>query len=147
VIKSDFESLGITVKITQEEFGVWTERVYKRHEFDISLIFYTTFEDPSLGITRAYVCNPNDVNYRNASGVCDEQLDAAFALAGQSGDRAKRAEAFKTAEKRIGELMHTWPVVVDEALSVGRGDRFDFSAAFATHPISWGSLKTAGSGK
>ncbi len=145
VIKSDFAQLGIDVNLVQEEFGVWTERVYKKHEFDISLIFYTTFEDPSLGITRAYVCNPDNVNYRNASGVCDEELDADFARAGQSGDRADRSAAFKSAEQRIAQLMHTWPVVVDETLSVGRSDRFDFTEAFATHQISWGKLKTAGS--
>lgn len=144
VIKSDFEEIGVGVDLVQEEFGVWTERVYKNHDYDISLIFYTTFEDPSLGITRAYVCNPNNINYRNASGVCDEQLDAAFARAGQSGDRAVRAEAFEEAELRIAELMHTWPVVVDEAKNVARGDRFDFSGVFSVHSPDWSKLRSIG---
>ncbi|GAA1791769.1 hypothetical protein HC028_01250 [Planosporangium flavigriseum] len=142
VIKSNLEEIGIGVDLIAEDFQVWTERTYKKNDYDLSIVFYTTFEDPSLGVTRAYICNPTKIPYRNASGLCDTQLDAAFAAAGQTTDRAKRAELFATAESRVKELLHTYPIVVEQQFQIGRKDRWSFEEAHTSHPVSWGLIKS-----
>jgi peptide/nickel transport system substrate-binding protein len=142
VIKSDLEAVGVGVDLIAEDFQVWTERTFSKNDYDLSLIFYTTFEDPSLGVTRSYICNPDKIPYRNASGLCDDTLDAAFAAAGRTTDREVRAEAFATAERRILELMHTYPIVVEPQFNIGRSDRWEMEEAHRTHPIDWALLES-----
>lgn len=143
VIQSNLRDVGIEVNLVGEDFQVWTERTYKNMDYDMSIVFYTTFEDPSLGITRAYVCNPDKVVYRNASGLCDQELDNLFRAAGSTTDREERAARFAEAEARIMELMHTYPIVVEEQLSFGRQDLFDLAEAHSTHPVDWSKAEPA----
>ena len=141
VIQSNLGELGIKVNLIAEDSQVWRDRTYKAHNYDISMIFYTTFEDPSLGVTRAYICNKENMVYRNASGLCDEALDADFAAAGATTNRDERRAAFTRAEKRIEGLLHTYPIVVEQQFYFGRKDLWDMEAAHATHPVDWSLVK------
>jgi peptide/nickel transport system substrate-binding protein len=143
IMKSNLEEIGIKVNLIGEEFSVWAERTYKKLNYDLSIVFYTSYEDPSIGVTRVYVCNPDKVMFRNSSGLCDETLDRYFADAGSTSDREKRRTAFAKAEKRITELMHAYPMVDETSLHFGRKDLWDLEAAHATHPIKWSLVKRA----
>lgn len=141
VIQSNLAELGIKINLIAEESTVWRDRVYKKHEYDISLIFYTTFEDPSLGVARAYICNKDNMVYRNASGLCSPELDADFAAAGATNNRDERRAAFAKAEKLIEGLLHTYPLVVEQQFYFGRTDLWDMEQAHATHPVNWSLVK------
>lgn len=141
VMQSNLAQVGIKVNLVGEDFQVWTQRVFKAGDYSLAIIFYSTFEDPNLGIARAYVCNPNKAVYRNASGLCDEQLDALFVKAGATADREQRRAAFSEAEKRIEQLLHTVPLVVEEQYNFGRKDLWDLEQASATYPTNWSLVK------
>lgn len=137
IIKSNLAEIGVDVQLIGEEFNVWSKRSYETHDFDMSIVFYTSYQDPSVGVARVYLCNPTNVYFRNSSGICDPELDAAFAEAGATPDRDKRQAAFAAAEKRIGGILNSYPLVDDPASHFGRKDRWDFSKAFATMPPDW----------
>ena len=142
VIKSNLEDIGIKVNLEGSEFNVWADRTYTTHDFDMSIVFYTSYQDPSVGVARVYVCNPDDVAFRNPAGICDEELDAAFVRAGAVADPDARKEAFGEAEERLLQIMHAYPLIEESARHFGRSDRWDFTAAMATQPPNW-SLVTA----
>lgn len=142
VIKSNLAEIGIEVNLVGEEFSIWAQRTYTDHRFDLSMVFYTSYEDPSIGVARAYVCNPDNVAFRNASGICDEALDADFNAASRIADREQRRAAFATAEKRIEGLLHTFPVVDEPSMHFGRTDIWNFDEAHKVYPVNW-SLITA----
>lgn len=137
VIKANLAEIGVDVSISGNEFGLWSERTYTQHDFDMSIVFYTSYQDPSIGVARVYLCNPDNVLFRNASGICDPEVDAAFAKAGSVPDLDQRRDAFAKAETMILDLMNSYPLVDDPAMHFGRGDRWDFSAAFANEPADW----------
>ena len=144
VIKANLAEIGVDVSIAGNDFGLWSERTYTQHEFDMSIVFYTSYQDPSIGVARVYICNPDNVLFRNASGICDEEVDAAFAEAGSVPDLDARRAAFAKAESKILDMMHSYPLVDDPALHFGRGDRWDFSAAFENEPANWSLVKRIG---
>ncbi|HWK68994.1 MAG TPA: ABC transporter substrate-binding protein [Rhizobiaceae bacterium] len=141
IIKSNLADIGVDVQLIGEEFNVWAKRSYETHDFDMTIVFYTSYQDPSVGVARVYLCNPTDVFFRNSSGICDPELDAAFAEAGATPDRAKRQAAFATAEQRIEGILNSYPLVDDPASDFGRKDRWDFTEAFATMPPDWSLVK------
>jgi peptide/nickel transport system substrate-binding protein len=143
VMKSDFADIGVELDLVGEDFAVWTERTYTKNDFDLSIVFYTSYEDPSIGVARVYVCNPDKAAFRNASGMCDEQIDAAFAEASATTDREARAAAFAEAETRIAEEMFNWPVAVEETYSMARKDRWNFTEANSLYSLDWSLVRRA----
>ena len=141
VIKSNLEDIGIAVNLEGAEFNVWADRTYTSHDFDMSIVFYTSYQDPSVGVARVYVCNPDDVAFRNPAGICDEELDAAFVRAGAVADPEARKAAFGEAEERLMQIMHAYPLIEESARHFGRSDRWDFSEAMATMPADWSLVK------
>jgi len=142
VIKSNLAEIGVEVNLVGEEFSIWAQRTYKDHKFDLSMVFYTSYEDPSIGVARVYVCNPDDVMFRNASGLCDPAIDADFNTASLTTDREARRAAFASAEKRIEALLHTFPVIEEPSKHFGRQDIWNFEDAHKVYPTNW-SLVTA----
>lgn len=143
VIRANLAEIGVDVQLQGEEFNVWSKNAYGDFTYDMSIVFLTSYQDPSLGVARAYICNPDNVYFRNNSGVCDPELDAAFADAAAVSDLDQRRAAFATAEKRILNSMHTLPLLDDPALHFGRKDLWDFSPAFSTMPPNWSLVTKA----
>ena len=124
VVKSSLESIGVEVKIMAEDLNVYVDQVHGKNSFDMAVMSFASYEDPSLGVSRLYVCNPENLAFRNPTGMCDAELDQAFAAASQVADRDERRKLFAVAEKRVAELMHTVPLSDDMAQSVTRKDRW-----------------------
>ena len=143
VIKSNLADVGIDVNLLGEEFNIWAQRTYTDHKFDLSMVFYTSYEDPSIGVARVYVCNPDNVMFRNPTGFCDPQLDQDFAAASATTDREKRREAFADAERRIMGQLNTFPVVDEQTLSFARKDLWDLDATHQVYPIDWSKATAA----
>lgn len=142
IMKSNLAEIGVEVNLIGEEFSVWAQRTFTDRDYDLSIVFYTSYEDPSIGVTRVYVCNPEKVYFRNASGICDETLDEYFAEAGRLSDRDKRRAAFAKAENRLAEILHAYPIVDEVSLHFGNTDLWNLEEAHKVNPVDW-SLVTA----
>lgn len=131
VIKSNFEEIGVGVNIIAEDLNVFIDQVYTQHNFDMAVMPFSPYEDPSLGVSRLYVCNPDSIPFRNPSLLCDEELDAFFEAAAIAADRDERAALFADAERRVAELLHVVPLVEEVPESVIRQGRWSSIEEFA----------------
>src|SRR5690606_38468960 len=76
---SMLRQVGIDAKVDAPETSVSTERAFRAPgDFDLFIISYTTNGDPALGIERAYVSTSIDVNFGNASGYSNPEVDRLF---------------------------------------------------------------------
>jgi len=108
--KSMLADVGIGLNLEGLTSTIFTESVYKKSDFDLAFLRSTVGADPSLGIARWYVCNPDKMAARNPSGICDEKIEAAAASAAGVTDRKERAKYFKDMQQRIRELIFFAPL-------------------------------------
>ncbi|MET8005249.1 ABC transporter substrate-binding protein [Nonomuraea glycinis] len=108
--QSMLKELGIATKLTSAGGAVYSEKLYKKSEFDLAFVRMTTGPDPSLGIANWYQCNKKRNPGSNPTHICDPEIDAAAAAALDTNDKAKRAEALKKMQARAAELMYYAPL-------------------------------------
>ncbi|GAA3885090.1 hypothetical protein GCM10022381_29020 [Leifsonia kafniensis] len=124
VMKANLEKIGVGVNLVQQDLQIYVDKTFTEHDFDLTVMSFAVYQDPSLGVARLYVCNPDNLAFVNPTGMCDEQTDAAFAAAAAVADRAERATHFAAAETRVLDLLHTAPLVTDLTQMVIRKDRW-----------------------
>ena len=103
--------VGIKLNLVGSSATVFTQKVYTASEFDLALLPATVGADPSIGITRWYVCNPDKAAGRNPSQICDEAIDQNANKALASSKQEDRAKALTALQKRAAELMYYAPLV------------------------------------
>jgi peptide/nickel transport system substrate-binding protein len=141
LVKASFEKIGVNVDLISQETSVYGDAVFPKHDFDITLLQLGAFADPTLGTARAYLCNENDVAFRNPTGICDEELDAAFAGAASTSVEADRVEFFTAAAERNAELMGTAPLLSIKSMESFRGDKWDGIEGFTSlEKWDWSAL-------
>lgn len=141
VIKSSLEDIGVGVNIMAEDLNVFVDQVYAQHNFNMAIMSFGSYEDPSLGVSRLYVCNPDSTAFRNPTLMCDAEVDAAFDAAAQAADRGDRAAAFADAERRIAQLLHTVPLIDDQSVSVISTDGWTNVDKFLGIAPDWSMLR------
>ncbi|HWL60912.1 MAG TPA: ABC transporter substrate-binding protein [Microbacteriaceae bacterium] len=110
VVKSSLADVGINVNLVGTAEPVWMEEVYQNSNFGISMIRSTVSADPSLGISRWMISNPDRIPVTNGSGISDAELDAAAQGALSTLDRDERATYFHTMQERARDLIYYAPL-------------------------------------
>ena len=91
-LAAQWKEVGIDVKLSGLDSQIWLDKVYKRNDFDISLISLTGRSDPTLGVDRSFICNnPAHVPFTNPTGYCNPELDRIAAAAGAAPEDQRRA--------------------------------------------------------
>lgn len=110
LIRAHWARIGVNLIVSPMESGAWREAVYRRWDFDIQMGTWATGPDPAIGVQGIYTCETIDPNGgRNASGYCNEDLDAVFFEAAQEVDHAQRVELYAQAvEILTADAPHMW---------------------------------------
>lgn len=144
VVKSNLEEIGVSVNLLAEDLNVFVDQVYTQHNFDMAVMSFGSFEDPSLGVSRLYVCNPDSLAFQNPTGICDDEVDEAFQAAASVADREQRAIHFAEMERRVAELLHTVPLIEDESESMHSLEGWEGIEEFANIVYyDWSALRAA----
>ncbi|GAA1696458.1 ABC transporter substrate-binding protein [Microbacterium sediminicola] len=109
-IKAMLADVGVGVNLEGVTSAIFIEQIYTESNFDLALLRTTVSADPSLGIARWYVCNPDRMGARNPSGICDAQIDAAAEGALLTIDQDARGDFFKEMQQRSEELIFDAPL-------------------------------------
>ncbi|WP_411557623.1 ABC transporter substrate-binding protein [Plantibacter sp. MPB07] len=145
LIKANFAKIGVQLDLVGQEVAVYADSVFVNHQFDLTLLNLGAFSDPSLGVARAFVCNPENLAYRNPSGVCDDRIDAAFAGAAAIADEQARITAFGDAARANAEVLGTAPLISNNQVESYRADKWDGIEGFnSLDRWDWSSLKPKG---
>jgi peptide/nickel transport system substrate-binding protein len=108
--QSMLQKFGIKTQLIGVGGAVYSQKLYKEHNFDLAIVRADIGPDPSLGLSPWFVCNKTNAISANPSGICDPEIDAAAAVALATTDQKKRAAAFKTMQARAENLMYFAPI-------------------------------------
>jgi len=81
IISANWRAIGIDVKLSLIEGQLWTNKVFKDRNYDVSMVSLTARTDPLFGVDRSFLCNTTNVPYVNPTGYCNPDLDAIAAKA------------------------------------------------------------------
>jgi peptide/nickel transport system substrate-binding protein len=81
IIAANWRAIGIDVKLSLIEGQLWTNKVFKERNYDVSMVSLTARTDPLFGVDRSFLCNTTNVPYVNPTGYCSPELDAIAAKA------------------------------------------------------------------
>lgn len=104
IISANWRAIGIDVKLSLMEGQLWSDKVFKNRNFDVSLLSLTARTDPVFGVDRSYVCNASNVPYVNPTGYCNKELDAIAVKAG-AVPTAERKALYKQYEEIVARDM------------------------------------------
>ena len=137
VVQSEWTAIGVGVKMAGLDGQIWTDKVYKRHDFDASIISLTARTNPVLGIDRSYLCNQGSVPYANPTGYCNAELDKLIAQAAATPLDKQQAVYSKYAEivaRDINEITLTNARSFEAVSTKLKNIDAQFNVAFNTHP-------------
>lgn len=137
VVQSQWTAIGLSVKMAGLDGQIWTDKVYKRHDFDASVISLTGRTNPVLGIDRSYLCNEGSVPFANPTGYCNAELDRLIAEAAATPlDRQKAIYSRYAAivARDINEITLTNARSFEAVSTRLKNIDAQFNVAFNTHP-------------
>jgi len=137
VVQSEWTAIGVSVKMAGLDGQIWTDKVYKRHDFDASIVSLTARTNPVLGIDRSYLCNEGSVPYANPTGYCNADLDKLIAAAAATPLDQQQAVYSKYAEivaRDINEITLTNARSFEAVSAKLKNIDAQFNVAFNTHP-------------
>jgi peptide/nickel transport system substrate-binding protein len=108
--QSMLADVGIATEVLGTSGAIFNEQTYTNSDFDLAFLRTSLGPDPSVGITRWFVCNPNKQTATNPSGVCDAEIDEAADAALSTTDQEARGEALIDLQNRAEELMFHGPL-------------------------------------
>ena len=79
------------------------ERVYNKLDYDVTLIGYTSYADPALGLARSFVGSSVGKLFGNASGYANPEVDSLFDQGRKATAFADRAVFYKKAQAIIAD--------------------------------------------
>jgi peptide/nickel transport system substrate-binding protein len=96
--KSMWQAVGVDVVIDALEDATYLKRIYADKDFDISLITYTSYSDPALGIARTFVTASIGKPYGNAAQYSNPAVDALFEKGETATSHAERGRYYREAQ-------------------------------------------------
>jgi peptide/nickel transport system substrate-binding protein len=131
IIASNLGDIGVDVNLILQETALWTDETFKTGNFDLTVVNYTTYSEPVLGIDRTYRCEDDpEAVFTNASGYCNPELDALFDEAARALTREERVPIYHETQEIIAADLPTAVIVeqkpVDAIYSnrIGNADEF-----------------------
>jgi len=97
-MKSMWQAIGVDLVIDALEDSTYTKRVYTDRDFDISLVTYTSYSDPALGIARTFVTSSIGRPFGNAAQYSNPDVDKLFAEGEMATSFADRGKFYRQAQ-------------------------------------------------
>ena len=137
VVQLEWTAIGVSVKMAGLDGQIWTDKVYRRHDFDASVISLTARTNPVLGVDRSYLCNQGSVPYANPTGYCNAELDQLIVEAAAAPLDKQKALYSKYAAivaRDINEITLTNARSFEAVSTKLKNIDAQFNVAFNTHP-------------
>lgn len=109
IFKSQLAKITVNVNVVAEDLTSWATQTYVKKNFTLSFIGLTSENDPSLGIARAFACQPTPTaEFTNASGFCTKQVTTLFHQAVIAPTTPARQRAFAKVQKIIDSKLPSY---------------------------------------
>ena len=117
--KSMWRNVGVDLEVFGEDRAAQLQKVFKDHDFDVTLNGCGTFFDPALGLERLYIKSTIGNYYGNASSFVNPEIETLLHDAGSATARSERTKLYQIAQAKI----------VDELPVVTLREKGNFNAA------------------
>jgi len=115
LLRNQLGAVGIRVRPRLVDPAAMVDAVFRQRNFDLTLVSYCNGSDPEIGVRRMYVSgNIGNIPFSNAAAYRNPEVDALFAAAGSTANRARRAEAYRAMQRiLVRDLPYLWLVETD----------------------------------
>lgn len=115
LLREQLAAVGIRVRPRLVDPAAMVDAVFRQRNFDLTLVSYCNGSDPEIGVRRMYVSgNIGNIPFSNAAAYRNPEVDALFASAGSTVDRARRAAAYRAIQEIVvRDLPYVWLVETD----------------------------------
>jgi peptide/nickel transport system substrate-binding protein len=139
VLREQLKKVGIDLKLKPIERNVMVEEVYHKYNFELHDHLYSTYGDPALGISRAYVCRDIDPKrqFNNVSRYCNQKVDQLFVRGDTAPTLEERAKAYFELQKILVDELPAIDMFMPSSTELSRTKfRGLFLTAFAGD-VAW----------
>ncbi len=134
VIKEQLKKVGIDLKLNPIERNTMWEVVHHQYTYELYDHLYSTYGDPALGISRAYLCsqiNPK-LNAVNVSRYCNKTVDDLFLQGDSASTLAERAKYYYQIQKILVDELPIVDLFIPRSTELSRSKfQGTFFTAFA----------------
>ncbi len=94
-LKSMYQAIGVDLETEALEDATLFQRIYKDRDFDMTIVSYSSYFDPALGLARAFVTSSIGQVYGNGSIYSNPTVDALFQKAEAGTTNEERGKSYK----------------------------------------------------
>ena len=109
LLRSQFSAVGVDLVDEGMESAAWRQKSFVDWDYDITMGSFASGPDPAIGASAFYTCaRIQRLSGHNASGYCNQEVDALFEAGGQELDEQKRIEIYRKAASILAEDVPHW---------------------------------------
>jgi peptide/nickel transport system substrate-binding protein len=106
-LKSMWRAIGVEVRGEVTEGTSYVDRIYTKGNFDMTMVGYTSYGDPALGIGRTFVTTSIGKPFGNASRYSNPEVDKLFDQGAKTTAQAERAVFYRKAAEILADDLPT----------------------------------------
>ena len=103
IVRDNLRLAGMEVDLQPLERAVQLDRVFARHDFDLTLQSYFSAGDPAIGYHRIYQTQTGNKAFTNATGYSNPEVDRLLGEAATAPDRDERAKLYRQLQAILNE--------------------------------------------
>ena len=102
-IKSMWSQVGVEVGLVAVEGSAYGDRIFAQKNYDMTMIGYTSYGDPALGVARIFISSAIGRPFGNASLYSNPEVDELFQRGRSAIDLEERGTFYKQAQKILAD--------------------------------------------
>jgi|TARA_Y100000815_G_scaffold275270_1_gene312607 peptide/nickel transport system substrate-binding protein len=102
-IKNMWKKIGVDVTLEAVEGSTFGDRIYSQKKYDLTIVGYTSYGDPALGIGRVFISTAIGRPYGNASQYSNPEIDALFEKGAAATSLEERATFYREIQARMAD--------------------------------------------
>jgi len=103
IVRDNLRQIGMDVDLQPLERAVQIDRVFTKHDFDLTLQSYFSAGDPAIGYHRLYLTQVANKSFTNATGYSNADVDRMLGDAATAPDREQRAKIYRQLQAVLNE--------------------------------------------
>ncbi len=105
IIRDNLRQIGMDVDLQPLERAVAIERVFTKHDFDMTLQSYFSAGDPAIGYQRMYLTQTGNKALTNCTGYSNPEVDRLLNEAAVAPEREHRAALYRRSQAILNDDM------------------------------------------
>jgi peptide/nickel transport system substrate-binding protein len=143
IVRDNLRQIGMDVDLQPLERAVQIERVFTKHDFDLTLQSYFSAGDPAIGYHRIYQTQTGNKAFTNATGYSNAEVDGLLGDAATAPDRDERAKIYRRLQAILNDELPSLVLFDEETVDFASKKLTGLWPAIDARD-QWGGVRLAG---